>query len=236
MSPGLEGGLYAIYGGLLVAGLAGSLHCLGMCGPIVLAFGELGRGGEPQGGSRTLRAVGSSLGYHAGRIWTYGVLGLLAGWTGSQLRAASVGVGWQKPLGIVAGAVVLATGLAALGALPGIKLDLGTSGGCVGAFARRPWLATLARRQSLLLGAVMGLLPCGLVYGSLVVVATLPTPWHSAIGMVIFGLGTTPALTGLVVSRAAIPSWILTRSSSWAGLLLICAGLVMLARSAMPHP
>lgn len=234
MSPELGGGLYAVYSGLLVAGLAGSLHCLGMCGPIVLAFGNLGD--DSRRGSRTLRAFGTSLGYHAGRIWTYGVLGLVAGFAGSQMRAASIGVGWQRPLGLVAGGLVLATGLAALGVLPGLSIDLGKTGGCLGALTRRPWLATLARGQSLLLGAVMGLLPCGLVYGALIVTATLPTPWHSAIGMVIFGLGTVPALTGLVLSRSMVPRWILTRSSSLAGVLLVCAGLVMLVRSAMVHP
>lgn len=234
MSAGLGDGLYAVYGGLLLAGLAGSLHCLGMCGPIVLAFGDIGD--DSRGGSRTLRAFGVSLGYHAGRIWTYGVLGLVAGFAGSQIRAASLGLGWQRPLGLVAGGLVLAAGLAALGVLPGIRLDLGTTGGCLGALTRRPWLATLARGQSLLLGAVMGLLPCGLVYGALVVTATLPTPWHSAIGMVVFGLGTIPALTGLALSRSMVPRWMLARSSSLAGVLLVCAGLVMLARSAMLHP
>ena len=223
-------------GSLFVAGLAGSLHCLAMCGPLLLAFRQVREGPVRVGREVEERRMGAALvdalGYHAGRIWTYGVLGLVAGWLGSQLRVGAATMGWQRPLGVAAGLFVLVAGLAAFGALPGFRLPSSFAGGCVAAVSRRPWLAALVRaRQPLLLGAVMGLIPCGLVYAVLVVAAAMPTPWHSALAMVAFGVGTLPALTALVVGSLAIPRRWLAQSPRLAALLLGAAGIVMLARS-----
>ena len=86
-----------------------------------------------------------------------------------------------------------------------------------GAISRRPWLVALVRaRQPLgrfLLGAVMGLLPCGLVYAVLLLVMTLPSPLHSALGMLCFGAGTIPALTALMLGGGALPGWLRKRSA-----------------------
>ena len=226
MSHGLDVGLgTSLYLGLLLAGLGGSLHCLGMCGPILLAFSEVRNGPLSKGA-----ALRASLAYHAGRVWTYGVLGLAAGWLGSELRAAASVVGWQRGLGAAFGVLAVAAGLAAVGLVPRWRLDMG-AGACRSLIGKHRWLSALARGHALLLGAVMGLLPCGLVYAALAVSATLPTPWHAALGMLVFGAGTVPALTGLVVTRAALPTWATARSSTWAGLLLIGAGIVILTRA-----
>ena len=62
--------LGAIAGTLLFAGLAGSLHCVGMCGPILLSFSRVFDGtalaadGKARSGSLMLD-FGA---YHAGRI------------------------------------------------------------------------------------------------------------------------------------------------------------------------
>jgi sulfite exporter TauE/SafE len=226
-----------VYGSLFLAGLAGSLHCVAMCGPILFAFREL-RDSAPKTNELGTRATGlgatvlDALGYHAGRIWTYGALGLVAGWAGVQLRHGAALFGWQRPLAALAGLVVLAAGLAAFGALPGFRVPTSFANGCVAAASRWPWLAALVRgRQPLLLGAVMGLIPCGLVYAVLVIAAAMPTPWHAALAMIAFGLGTLPALTALVAGSRALPRALLAKSPKLAALMLVLAGLVMLARS-----
>ena len=51
-----------------------------------------------------------------------------------------------------------------------------------------------------LLGVLNGLLPCGLVYTALVAAAVVADPFRSALFMMIFGVGTAPAL--VVVSMS----------------------------------
>ena len=100
-----------------VIGLAGSLHCVGMCGPILLAFSQTldqGKGGL------------DFLAYHAGRVWTYGLLGFFAGWIGLELRQGSAQIGWQQTFSVLVSALVILTGIAALGLVPGLRLEAAT--------------------------------------------------------------------------------------------------------------
>jgi sulfite exporter TauE/SafE len=59
----------------------------------------------------------------------------------------------------------------------------------------------------LLLGALLGFLPCGLLYAALVAAASTHAPIQGAAAMLAFGLGTVPALVavglaGQVFARA----------------------------------
>jgi len=239
----------AVFGSLFLAGLAGSLHCLAMCGPLLLAFSQTERFEKPKDeqaasfspGRRALRNALSSLYYHAGRIWTYGLLGLLAGLAGTQLRLGASLIGWQRPLAVAASILVLLSGLAALGVLPGVRLALALPDGCFGTLSRWPWLGPLVRARlplaRFVLGTIMGLLPCGLVYAMLLLVATLPSPLHSALGMLCFGAGTLPALTALMLGSGSLPDWLRTRSPRLTAVLLLGIGLWMLVRALLivPH-
>lgn len=217
----------ALLASLFLTGLAGSLHCVGMCGPILLGF------------SRVLGAGGRSrldfVYYHAGRLWTYGLLGLLAGWAGSKLHEGSAVLGWQRPLSVLAAVLVIAGGAVALGWIPGLRLDLSPPGGCLPSTSGRSWLGALLndprRIARLLLGAVMGLLPCGLVYAALLVAATLPNPLYSAAGMVLFGVGTLPALAAVVLGSWLAPRWLRAGGTRIAAGFLIGTGFFMLARA-----
>ncbi len=241
-TPGL------LFGGLFLTGLAGSLHCLGMCGPILLAFSRLlstSPREEPVSENRPLRSTSSKTGlalgfsaYHLGRLWTYGLLGLVAGWAGSSLRLGSAYLGWQRPLMVLTSVLVIAVGAAAW--LPGPKLGLSFSSSCFSGRQGQSWFKVLTRDRRLtarlLVGAVMGLLPCGLVYSMLLVVATFPTPLHSALGMICFGAGTLPALTALVLGGHLLPSWLRAAGPRLTAGLLIAVGLFMLARAVMVDP
>ncbi|MBL4586245.1 MAG: sulfite exporter TauE/SafE family protein [Flavobacteriales bacterium] len=78
----------------LILGLVGSLHCLGMCGPIVLIVPK-----------RTGRfsSVLDPLLYHAGRLMTYALLGLVAGLIGGRLAV----FGGQQRLSLIIGLLIL---------------------------------------------------------------------------------------------------------------------------------
>jgi sulfite exporter TauE/SafE len=103
-------------------------------------------------------------------------------------------------------------GLALTGWMPGIDLSRHFNGCAFKQLGGAGWFRSLLRGPGilprLLLGAIMGLLPCGLVYAALLMAAALPTPWHAAGGMILFGVGTLPSLSAvLIASRAAPPKW-----------------------------
>ena len=231
---------------LIAAGLAGSLHCVGMCGPILVGFAGAFRGdpggppqaaGHPRGGSLGI----DFLAYHVGRIWTYALLGVFAGLAGSGLRHGSALLGWQRGAGVMMAATVLLSGLLLLGLVPGFD---GRGSSCAVQRIRRiPMLGSLVAGSGftarLLLGASMGLLPCGLVYAMLAVAAVQPTPFHAAAAMAAFGLGTLPALSAVLVAGRLIPHGIRRHGTRVAAILLVLAGVWMSVRALRPphlHP
>lgn len=240
--------LITVYTSLLLAGLAGSLHCVGMCGPILASFTAVFERvrltveghAAPTSAAPRFPLLLDLVGYHAGRIWTYAMLGLLAGVVGQKLRQGSALLGWQRPAAIAIAAIVVGTGIVMLGLIPGLRaggalLECGSK-----KFAGLKFFAPLLQGRGwlprLLLGAVMGLLPCGLVYAMLVVVAPLPHPLLSAAGMVIFGLGTLPALCGVVLASRWLPRSLRAQGVRLAAVLVILAGGWMLARAVLVSP
>lgn len=219
-----DSSLIAVYVGLLVTGLVMSLHCIGMCGPILLGFSQVfvrinGKGSR----------AWDFLWYHVGRIWTYAMLGFVAGWLGHAVRA-----GWGRAAGVVIGAIVVLGGVSLLGLIPGVNLD-----GCtLKRWQSSRWFTALTSGRGvtprLLLGVVMGFLPCGLVYAVLAVTAALPTPWHAAGGMVVFGLGTVPSLSAVLLCSSAIPVRLRAGGMRLAAVMVIVAGAWMAARGAWP--
>lgn len=170
------------------AGLAGSGHCLGMCGGIVTALALSTRDADAAG-----RFLFNLL-YHAGRICTYSLLGLLVGLAAragmvDQLRPLVSWLFLAANLFVVAIGVFTLLGVRALGVS---ALD-----GSGWSFMRN-LLSRLRAGSSVLAaiptGLLMGLLPCGLVYGVLISAATSGSALKGGGMMLAFGFGTLPAL------------------------------------------
>lgn len=166
-----------------VIGLLGSVHCVGMCGPIVLALP-----GSPR---QKLRFWVGRLFNNFGRIITYGFLGLLAGLVGKSIHVS----GYQQMLSITIGiailfSVILPTklGIRLFPFLPVEKLK----------FRFKQWWGILLRRHSVnsmfLIGLLNGFLPCGFVYLGLAGALSTGTVIGSIGYMALFGLGTMPIL------------------------------------------
>ncbi len=170
------------------AGLAGSGHCLGMCGGIVSALALSHRDSDAAG-----RFLFNLL-YHAGRICTYSILGLLVG-----LAAQAGMVDALRPhfrwLFLAANLFVAAIGIFTL---LGVRaLGISALDGSGWGFLRVQ-LSRLTAGASVLAaipaGLLMGLLPCGLVYGVLISAATSGSALKGGGMMLAFGCGTLPAL------------------------------------------
>lgn len=188
-------------GAAFVAGLAGSAHCMGMCGGIVASLG-LGTAGERAG---ALRSLGYALLYNGGRITSYTVAGVIVGsiglLAGGSLQAPGTGVVLRAITGLVLVAIGLqiAFGLRLLQPIErvGFRLWARVAPLARGLMARPGAWAAFG------LGALWGWLPCGLVYGMLFAALAAANPVESGGLMAAFGLGTAPAMiaTGAFASR-----------------------------------
>ncbi|MEO8589379.1 MAG: sulfite exporter TauE/SafE family protein [Flavobacteriales bacterium] len=212
-------------------GAAASAHCIGMCGPIALAVPS------PTPGWRA-RAV-STLILNSGRITTYALIGLGFGTFGQGLRLA----GLQQGVSILAGAVLLLSVI-----VPGLLERWSPTGKLAMLIARsRGMLARNLKRTApealFLTGALNGLLPCGLVYAAAIGATAMGTATEGALFMVLFGLGTLPALIALRMSGGMIGTnarVLLRRASpvlvSAMALLLILRGLELGIPMVSPSP
>lgn len=170
------------------AGLAGSGHCLGMCGGIVTALALSHR--DSDAAQRFL----FNLLYHAGRICTYSLLGLTVG-----LAARAGMVDELRPyvtwLFLAANLFVAAIGMFTALGLRALGISALDGSGC--GFLRKQ-LSLVTENSSVLAaipaGLLMGLLPCGLLYGVLIAAATSGSALKGGGMMLAFGCGTLPAL------------------------------------------
>ena len=211
---------------LFVASLAGSAHCIGMCGPYVtLCAARI----VPLGTASAISPVAARLLFNAGRVVTYVAIGALVGAFGQIALAA----GDRARLG---GAVAIAAGLAAVafgvalsgwmrdpaGILTRLGLDALLRVGARTAFKAPPYLS------GVLLGALQGAFPCALVYGAASRAAVAGSASAGAVVMLVFGLGTVPAIFAL----SSVPSEVLRRLRGWrwSGLLITAVGLLLILR------
>ena len=171
----------------LVLGLLGSLHCLGMCGPIAFML--------PLDRTNKVKKLGQIGIYHFGRALAYASLGLVFGLIGKGLYL----FGFQQKLSIVIGALMIILVL-----LPGKHLQkLGVAKPIYRLLSKvKSKLGNELRRKTpdtfLTIGFLNGYLPCGLVYMALLGAIALGNAWEGALYMVLFGLGTIPIMTAAV--------------------------------------
>jgi sulfite exporter TauE/SafE len=198
-------------------GLAGSLHCAGMCGPLMLAL--------PGGGTKPASLLLKRLTHHAGRLTIYALLGLLLGRLGESLAL----IGLQRWVSIAAGVAILLTLLLTPNRLWQFPVG-GFLSGIRGAFGNLLRRDTASAR--FLLGALNGLLPCGLVYVAAAGSLAAGDRIAGIAYMLAFGIGTLPLLLTISlagqrfafqwtpVARKAVPLLI-----GLAGIMLVLRGM-----------
>lgn len=190
---------------VFVAGILGTAHCLGMCGPLALAIGVASPG--------WLSAISRQFAYNAGRVFTYAVLGAIAGYCGSRvINVLPAVVNIPAALAIIAGILLVYQGLRSLGwtmnrvrslfrrtIIPSANHSNRNSvpapspaclaGGMFSSLLRQPGAC-----GALLAGVFTGLMPCSLLYGMLALATSTGSIALGGITMVVFGLGTAPIM------------------------------------------
>lgn len=182
-----------MYYSAFIMGLIGSLHCIGMCGPIAMML--------PGDKEKRLRFVAGRFLYNTGRILTYGVLGLFIGYFGEKLAFISS----QKSLSIGLGVLLLAGILWPKKWLdkvnpysPLARLTQKIKSSLSFLFKKHFW------GTQFLFGLLNGLLPCGLVYAALSGAFLTTDRFGGFYFMVLFGAGTLPMMLGASLGASFI--------------------------------
>ena len=171
---------------LLTLGLFSSAHCIGMCGGIMGALTVAIPADAKHKRWQILVA------YNIGRIVSYSFMELLLGLFVNFFAYWGDG----NFLRILAGLLLIAMGLYLADWWRGLT-QLERGGRYLWAYLQplgKNLLPVDNLLKALLLGALWGWLPCGLVYSALALAITQPSPWLSAGGMLAFGMGTLPAV------------------------------------------
>jgi hypothetical protein len=211
----------------LIMGFIGSLHCIGMCGPIAMML--------PADTSKHWKFIVGRVLYNSGRIMTYAILGLSVGFIGESTTYYVS----QKSLSIFLGALIL------IGVfLPKTwKQELSLKNYIFG-FTNfiKGSLSKLFKKHSLttqfLFGVLNGFLPCGLVYAALSGAFLTETLTDGMLFMFLFGVGTLPMMLGISLGAkwlrktfsAKLPK-LIPITYSLIGLWLIFRGLII----SFPH-
>jgi uncharacterized protein len=207
---------------LFLASLMGSAHCAGMCGPYVaICAARLG------GATTLARAALRGL-FVGGRIATYVVIGAFAGAFGQIAQAATSRDGISGLLSVVAGLTAILFALSTAGLFPGPERLLARAGldrfvrsGAREAFHAPPYASAA------LLGGLQGLLPCSLVYAAASRAAAAASATRGALTMLVFGLGTVPAILLFVIGGRALAPLLRLRRLAAVFLALVGALLIL---------
>lgn len=204
-------------------GLLGSLHCVGMCGPLAIAFCNK----QDNTNGQNVRAA---LAYNLGRTTTYTLLGFVFGTIGSILLFTNM----QKLASILLGMILVFSFL--------FRLDIDQS------INRNPMMKKISFKireivtgmmlktesyHPFQLGMANGLLPCGLVYLAIAGALSASTTLGGMIFMLFFGLGTLPMLFALTTGLGLIQTDTLRKFRRILPYVSLIFGLFLIYRGAM---
>ncbi len=210
--------MFDIYTGLTI-GLIGSLHCIGMCGPIAVALPL---------GQRSLfdRTIGGLI-YNLGRTLTYGVMGFLFGLLGKGIEMA----GFQQWASILLGVVMILSVF-----FPFLFKDqfgnAGFGNGISGKIVSRlrVLFGNHSKRNLLVIGLLNGLLPCGLVYVAIAGAINTNDVLAGILFMVAFGLGTIPLLLAVSLLGNMVGAKLKNKLNKIIPVFIVILGIIFILR------
>jgi len=206
---------------VFIAGIAGSIHCLGMCSPIAVMLSNFK-------GSKSRHLIL----YNLGRIFTYGFLGVIAGMLGGRFHQQFESYNFLHVIASVLFGVILIA--------IGIKMFFNFQVRNIAFLSPISELFTQLINQSarsasifgsLLTGIFNGFIPCPMIYAFLIKASSMFNPINGMEIMIVMGLGTFPGmfLFGRLIlfkDRLASNNWMLRI----AGLIVCYLGVMSIIR------
>jgi len=204
----------------LIMGLTGSLHCVGMCSPLAMAVGNM-----------NTRAFLNRAVYNAGRIVTYGLLGLTIAGVGLAFPISK----FQNLVSILLGVILLLAGIGLL------KVNIPILSSAIGklTFMLKKLFTRFLNRKHFgsvfVLGTLNGILPCGLVWIALTYSLTLQSPLEGFNFMMLFGLGTLPVMLGFTSIITQLLKRFKFNFQHITSAMLILSGILLIVRVLIIH-
>lgn len=202
-----------------ILGLAGSLHCVGMCSP--LAYAVTARGGS---------ALVNRIIYNLGRILMYCVLGAIVSSVGAMLPTVV-----QYTISVLLGITLLVVGISGSNfKTPVVAPFIRFTSFLKDHFSR--FLRDKKYSSVFMVGVLNGLLPCGLTFLALTSCITLYNSVGGFFFMAAFGAGTLPVMLGLV---SVVPMFTKRFKLNFAKVMVVmqvAAGCLLIARVLLVEP
>ena len=200
-------------------GLAGSLHCIGMCGPIAMAL--------PIRDQSFFGKLFSASTYNIGRILIYTTAGMLFGLAGQSIAVA----GYQRYLSITLGLLIIL--FMVLPKSISEKFTI-TKFAYRGVYKLKSKFGALLQNKSyrslFTIGLLNGLLPCGLVYLAVAGAIATADVFKSAVFMALFGLGTLPAMMAMNFAGNYLTQNLRARFNKAIPVFIFAMGLLLILR------
>ncbi|HQI17471.1 MAG TPA: sulfite exporter TauE/SafE family protein [Bacillota bacterium] len=200
----------ASYAVLFIVGVLTSLHCVGMCGGIMLS----------QSLSKESRnryeAIQPALLYNIGRVISYTILGGLIGALGSVF---SLSIAAKAAVQIFAGVFMIIMGLNMAGFSAFRKFQI-----------RLPQFACKAKSRSgspLIVGLLNGLMPCGPLQTMQLFALGTGSAAKGALAMFVFSIGTVPLMLTFGALSGLLSKGYTQKILKFSGVLIIVLGLIM---------
>jgi len=217
---------YAVF---IIGFLGGFSHCIGMCGGFVMTYTLKLSENRIITKPTFWQQFYPHLLYNSGRILTYTLLGELFGFLGSTFSFVPAFRNFQGALMLFAGVIMVLMGLDLSGFIPALPKD--TFPG-VNKFKDivRALLNRVSPHNIFGLGIIMGFLPCGLVYAVAAKAAATQSIFKGGLTMLLFGLGTFPAMVLTGVTAHLISSRLRSTLYRIAAILVILLGIVTITK------
>ncbi len=203
----------------LILGLLGSLHCVGMCGPIAFML--------PVDRSNSFKKVSQIGMYHFGRLLAYSIIGLVFGLVGKSLYIFGI----QQQLSIIIGILMIVVVLLPHKTIgkynlskPLYKIISKVKTGLGKALKKK------TADTFLTIGFLNGFLPCGLVYMAVFGAVATGSLLEGSLYMVLFGLGTIPLMTTAIYLGKFLNSTIKQRIQKAIPVFVVIIGVLFILR------
>lgn len=207
MTSRLSGATYFV---LFAVGVLTSIHCVGMCGGVILSQ-SINKDSKSK-----FDSIKPAILYNAGRVLSYTVIGGLVGALGSVL---SLSISVKAGLQIFAGIFMITMGLNMSGYSLFRKLNI-----------RLPWSACSVKKKPktpFLVGALNGLMPCGPLQTMQLYALGTGSAYKSALSMLLFSLGTVPLMLTFGALSGLLSKGYTKTLLKFSGILVVVLGLVM---------
>ena len=203
----------------LILGLMGSLHCVGMCGPIAFML--------PVDRTNNFKKLGQIFIYHFGRLMAYAIIGLVFGLVGKGLSI----FGAQQKLSIAIGVLMILVVLIPYKTFN--KYNLSKPIYKVISKVKNQLGKELKKKSAdtfLTIGFLNGFLPCGLVYMALFGAIAMGNALQGGLYMMLFGLGTIPLMTTAIYFSGLLKGSVRQKVQKAIPVFVVVIGLLFILR------